>query len=158
MNTLIIYASKYGCTADCANKLKARLHGDTTVLDVKSVTTSMDLGKFDTVVIGGSVYVGKMAKPLRAFCENNLDTFLQKKVGIFLCCGLPDEANTVLTANLPSTLLKHAKTTKVFGSEARLDKMNFVDKMMIKAVTKGDFSTFKVSGERIDAFAKEIAS
>jgi hypothetical protein len=35
--------------------------------------------------------------------------------------------------------------------------MGFIDKMILKTVTKGDFSTFKVSSERIDEFAKEIA-
>jgi len=154
MKTLIIYATKYGCTADCAASLRAKLQSD--VLDVKNAMAQTDLSKYDTIIIGGSIYIGKMAKPLCAFCENNLDTLVQKRVGIFLCCALPDDADTVLSNNLPPALLKHATVTKVFGSEARLDKMSFFDKMMIKAVTKGDFSNFKVSSERLDEFVKEL--
>ena len=154
--TLIIYSSKYGCTADCAMNLKSRLQGDVTVLDVKNSTANTNYNDYDTVIIGGSVYVGKMAKPLRAFCEKNLNTLVKKRIGIFLCCALPKDSSKVLGDNIPSTLLKHAVTTKVFGCEARLEKMSFIDKTIIKAVTKGDFSSFKVSSERLDEFAKEI--
>ena len=157
MKTLIVYASKYGCTADCAERLKAKLEGDVTLLDIKKATSGMDLSKFDAVAIGGSVYVGKIAKPLRAFCESNLDVLIQKKVGIFLCCAQVDESDGFFAANFPASLLSHSRTTKVFGSEARLDKMGFADKMIIKAVTKGDFSGFKIFDEKIDEFASEIS-
>jgi len=158
MKTLIIYASKYGCTADCAINLKSRLNSDVTVLDIKNISKNTNCSDYDTIIIGSSVYVGKIAKPLRGFCENNKDTLMKKRIGIFLCCALPEDVIKVLNENFPSALLKHASTTKAFGSEARLDKMSFVDKMIIKAFTKGDFSKFKVSSERIDDFAKEITS
>jgi len=154
MKTLIVYASKYGCTADCAAKLKNLLTGDVTLADINKV--SPNVHEFDTVIIGGSVYIGKVSKKLKAFCENNLSELLKKQVGIFLCCALADQANEVLTSNFPPTLLTHSKATKTFGSEARLGKMSFLDKTIIKAVTKGDFSNFKISDESIEDFAKEI--
>jgi len=155
METLIIYASKYGCTADCAAYLKDKLNGNVTLVDINKAD-KLGLDKFDRVIIGGSVYIGKVAKKLRVFCEGNVDSLTQKAVGIFLCCALVDEADAVLAANFPVALLKNAKVVGFFGSEARMEKMGFFDRMLIKAVTKGDFSKFKISTERMDEFVVEI--
>ena len=158
MKTLIAYASKYGCTEDCAKSLSVKLSGDVTILNVKNDPKQIDLKQFDTVIIGGSVYVGRVSKNLRAFCESNLDALLKKNIGVFLCSALAEQFNDTLKNNFPILLLDNAKTTKLFGSEARLEKMNFMDKMMIKAITKGDYSSFKISNNSIDEFASEIAN
>ena len=157
MKTLIVYASKYGCTADCADYLKAKLPGEVALIDINKANDPIELEAFDTIIIGGSVYIGKVSKKLRAFCESNLDALCQKNVGIFLCCALAGQVDEVLAANFPAALLKHAKTIKTFGSKARLEKMSLPDKMIVKAVTKGDFSNFKVSEESMEAFVKEIS-
>lgn len=155
MKTLIFYASKYGCTADCAAYLQTKLE-NATLVDVEKAPAQMDLSGFDTIIIGGAVYVSKVSKKLRAFCESNIDTLLKKRVGIFLCCALPEQFNEVLTANFPAALLNSSVVTKTFGSEARLAMMKFFDKMIIKAVSKGDFSKFQISYESMDEFVREI--
>jgi len=154
MKTGIVYASKYGCTADCAAYLKDKLSSDVALVDINTATQPLSLDQFDTILIGGSVYVGKVAKKLRAFCTDNLEALLQKKIGLFLCCALLDQAEEVFTSNFPPELLKHAKSKEIFGSEARLDKMRFLDKKLLNAVTKGDYSKFKIAYENIHRFAE----
>ena len=156
MKTLIVYASKYGCAADCANYVKTKLSGDVTLVDINKISKQIELDVFDTIIIGGSVYIGKVSKKLSVFCEKNLEVLIKKRIGIFLCCALSEQENEFLTASFPSALLQNAVTTKIFGSEARLQKMTFLDKSIIKAVTKGDFSKFKVSTGNMDAFVQEI--
>jgi len=158
MKTLIVYASKYGCAADCAGYLRCKLPGDAVLSDINKVDKQIELKEYDAVVIGGSVYIGKVSKKLRAFCENNLDVLKKKRIGLFLCCAQTEQADKFFADNFLPELISVAKTAKAFGSEARLDKMTFFDKAIIKAVTKGDFSSFKVSFERIEEFAEEIAS
>ena len=157
MQTLVIYASRYGCAADCAGYLKTHLPGDVTLVDIETSTQEFDLERFDTVVIGGSVYIGKVSKKLRAFCEKSLNLLLTKKIGIFLCCAQTDQADAFLTSNFPAALLSHATTTKTFGSEVRLEKMRTMDRLLLKAVTKGDFSSFQISNENLEAFVREIS-
>jgi len=156
MRTLIVYASKYGCTADCASLLKEKLSGDITLVDISKAPMQLDINDYDTIIIGGSIYVGKVSKNLRAFCENNLDTLTKKRIGVFLCSALADQFNDNLKNNFPTSLLEIAKAKTLFGSEARLEKMNFLDKMIIKAVTKGDFSGFRISNNLIDEFVAEM--
>jgi len=155
MKALIVYATKYGCTADCAAYLQSKLPGGATLHDINSAA-QVELDGYDTIIIGAPVYVGKVAKKLRGFCESNLDVIVKKRVGVFLCCALAEQAGEALAGNFPKVLLDNAVITKVFGSEARLDKMSFIDKTMIKMVTKGDFSNFKISYDNIDEFVREI--
>ena len=152
MKTLIVYASKYGCTADCAAYLQTKLQGDVTLHDINKGT--IEPSGFDTIIIGGSVYLSKVAKNLRMFCEENLDVLLKKRVGIFLCCALVGEAGEFLAGNFPAALLGSAVVIKTFGSDARLGNMKFFDKLIIKAV--GDFSKFKISYDSMDDFVREI--
>jgi len=156
MKTLIVYTSKYGCTADCVSSLEQKLSGDITVVDITKTPFHDNVNDYDTIIVGGSVYVGRISKNLRAFCESNLDALLKKNVGVFLCSALTDQFNDTLKNNFPILFLDNAKVIKLFGSEARLETMNFMDKMIIKTVTKGDFSGFKVSENIIDEFATEI--
>ena len=156
MNTLIIYASKYGCTADCAVYLKTKTLGSATLIDINKSDEEISLNDYDTIIIGASVYIGKISKKLRTFCENNLEVLTKKKVGIFLCCALTEQIDEVLKANLPAAVPANAVTVKSFGSEARLEKMSFLDKLIIKAVSRGDYSKFKVLNDEMDIFLREM--
>lgn len=60
MKNLIVYATKHGTAKKCAEMLKTRLNGETVLANVKE--TPPDLEDFDTVVLGGSIYIGKMQK------------------------------------------------------------------------------------------------
>lgn len=157
MKTLIVYASKYGTTTDCATYLKDKLAGEVTLIDINGQTQPPNLKDFDTIVIGGSIYAGTLSKKLKTFCQTNLDTLLQKKIGLFLCCGLGEEVEDFFEKNFPTTLLEHGSVRSHFGSEARLEKMKFLDKTVLKAVTKGDFTTFNISYEKIENFAQALS-
>ena len=156
MRTLIIYASKYGCTADCATYLKDQLLSDVELVDINKTDKKIELATFDTILIGGSIYAGKLySKELRTFCQNHVEALCKKRIGLFLCCAQPDTDDLFLK-NFPSALLDHAEITKTFGSEARLETMKLLDKTILKAVTKGDFSSFKISHENIKKFAEKF--
>ena len=154
MKTLIVYASKYGCTEDCAKYLKDKISGGVTLVDINKSADLIELNNLDAVIIGGSVYVSKVSKKLRAFCESNLEILTKKKIGIFLCCALSEQAGETMKTNFPPALLKAAKAAMPFGSQARLEKMSFLDKTILKAVSKGDYSSFKISYESMDEFAR----
>jgi len=156
VRTLIIYTSKYGTTADCATALKDKLSGEVILADINKTTAPIEIDKFDTIIIGGSVYADNVSKKLRVFCQNNVNTLIKKKIGIFLCCALSDKADEYFISNFPSELLNAAKTKMSFGSEARLDKMSFLDKTILKAFTKGDYSNFKILDDRIEKFRSEM--
>ena len=85
MKTLIVYATKHGCTEKCANELKNNLTGEIELHNLKK-SVKTDLNDFWTIIIGGSIHVGQVQKNVKQFCLNNLDLLIEKKIGLFLCC------------------------------------------------------------------------
>ncbi|AVD35160.1 flavodoxin domain-containing protein [Clostridioides difficile] len=151
MNTIIIYSSKYGCTKDCANILKNKLSDNITIVDINN-NNKIELSKFDKIIIGSSIYAGSVSKKIRLLCNDNLELLNKKQVGIFLCCGFSEEADKYLKSNFPSSLLESANAIGIFGGEARLEEMKFLDKLIMKAVSKGNYDSFRISQDNIDNF------
>ncbi|MDY7775432.1 flavodoxin domain-containing protein [Clostridioides difficile] len=151
MNTIIIYSSKYGCTKDCANILKNKLSDNITIVDINN-NNKIELSKLDKIIIGSSIYAGSVSKKIRLLCNDNLELLNKKQVGIFLCCGFSEEADKYLKSNFPSSLLESANAIGIFGGEARLEEMKFLDKLIMKAVSKGNYDSFRISQDNIDNF------
>jgi len=59
MNILIAYATKYGCTEKCAAVLSEKLTGKVDLCNLKGGRAS-DLTQYEKVIIGGSIYMGKI--------------------------------------------------------------------------------------------------
>lgn len=94
---------------------------------------------------------------MRIFCRENADALSRKRVGIFLCCAFSEKVTEYTSKNFPLCLLEHAVVIKAFGADARNEKMKVIDKMIMKAATKGNNEALKISYERMDDFIKEIS-
>lgn len=129
MKTLILYATKYGYTEDCVVEMKRQLQGDTLTVNVLTETIS-SLHAFDNVIIGGPIYMGQLQKKLKAFCEKNMSTLLQKRIALFLCSGLPENFQQNLANAFPSELREKAIASECFGGELRVDRMKGPDKII----------------------------
>ena len=90
MKTLIIFATKYGSAEKCANILQEKLNGDVEVLNIKTDKIP-DISNFENIVIGGSIYIGKIQREIRDFCKQHLEALLTKKTGLFICAGEPPD-------------------------------------------------------------------
>ncbi len=138
MKTLIVYATKYGATQDCAKQLQEMMAGETVLHNLKD-GVAVSLQEYDGVVVGGSIYAGAIRKEVKQFCDTHKDMLLQKRLGLFVSCSTPTPKGDgyLATAYAPE-LVSHAATKGAFGGELRLAKMNFLEKMLIKAITKKD--------------------
>lgn len=129
MKTLIIYATTYGYAKECADKVKELIQGGVTVFDIKNGQVP-SLDDFDTVVLGGSIYMGQIHKKIKAYCVANLNQLLQKRVALYICCGLPENFEETIKNCFPKELLEHAIAKECFGGELRIEKMNLAHKMI----------------------------
>lgn len=156
MNTLIAYTTKYGCTEKCAEMLSKKLSGTVELYNIKG-GKELDLTKYDNVVIGASAYIGKIQKEAVDFCSKNLDVLKSKKVGLFMC-GMQekDVIQTELNSSYPQELLSHASAKEWFGGEFILKRMNFMDRLIVKKVSKIDKDTSNIQEENIDKFAQQM--
>lgn len=150
MNTLIVYATKYGSTQKCAAILAEKLAGKVDLIDLKKDKLN-DLSSYDQIVIGGSIYMGKIRKEVKNFCTQNMHILNEKKIGLFICC-MQDEA-AQLNSAFPEELLKKAVAKENFGGELIIEKMGPLDKFITKAVAKTEKDRSRILIENIDRFA-----
>lgn len=166
MDTLIVYASKHGTAERCASILSRKLTGKVDLYKLKSRTVP-DLAQYNKIVIGGSIYAGRIQKEVREFCSSNLNILKSKNLGLFICCAFKNNAEAQLNSSFPQELLNSAATKECFGGEMRFSDMNFAEKLLTKMVSKEiaksdpnlaavdmkkDMSM--ISEEAIDKFAK----
>lgn len=156
MKTLIVYSTRHGCTEKCATKMQQHLNGETKLVNLKN-SKVIHLDDYNTIIIGGSIHAGQIQKRVKKFCEQHLDTLKKKKVGLFICCMEEGEtAQKELHDAFPDELIAHATATGIFGGEFNFEKMNFIERAIVKKVANVDKSVSKIDEESIARFAQKI--
>lgn len=135
MKTLIIYASQHGTTEQCAIKLSEKLEGNVEICNIKK-EGNVDITQYDKVIIGGSIYGGKIQKEIVEFCSQNISTLKEKKIGLFICCMSKHGSEKQIKLSFPEELLTHAIAKQSFGGEFKFNKMSFLERTIAKIVSK----------------------
>ncbi|WML42880.1 flavodoxin domain-containing protein [Neobacillus sp. PS3-40] len=159
MKTVILYATKYGSVEHAVEILESKLVGKVQHLNImkEDVPTLID---YDQVIIGGSIYVGKIQRKLSKFVTKNLPLLLTKRIGLFICAGekLQEVREKELVDAFPNDLFNHAICKDIFGYEIHYEKLNFLEKKMVGAVLGLKEGCSELSEEKITDFAKIMSS
>ncbi|MDP4184230.1 MAG: flavodoxin domain-containing protein [Bacteroidota bacterium] len=156
MRTAIIYISKHGTTEKVAKLIaEKQKHKDITLLDLRSITKPL-IESYDRVIIGGSIHAGMIQKRIKSFCEDNLDLLLKKEIGLFICCMMKEKQNEQFENAFPQKLRDHCKVKGCFGGEFVFEKMNFLEKLIVKKVAQTDISISQIDYEAINLFVDEF--
>ena len=157
MKTMIIYMSNHGYTESVSRELARKLNGEVSLCNLKEVKNP-DFESFDRVIIGGSIYAGQIQKKLRRFCEDNLEKFSHKEVGLFICCMYEgEEAFRQLNDAFPEKLHQYSKAEAILGGQFNFEKMNFLEKVIVEKVIKVDrIDTNQTDYQGIEKFAKRM--
>jgi len=130
MNGIIIYQGKYGATQQYAQWLSDSLH--LSFIEAGAVTSAM-LANHDLIILGSSVYVGKLV--IAKWMKRNLDTLARKKILLFIVCGTPAgdkrEQQKIIDNNLDPAIRNIAD---VFFMPGRciVSKLSWIDQLRIK--------------------------
>lgn len=156
MKTIIIYGSTYGYAKDCAINLSKQLNGDVLLINI-STDTIPPIDEFNNIVIGGAIYMGQISKKIKAYCVSNVELLMKKRVGLFLCSGLPQNYEINIKNAFSEELLKQAISIESFGGELRVEKMKFTHKILVgimkKAAVKEEKALAKQMPENIAKMA-----
>lgn len=155
MKTLIIYESKHGCTEKCSMILKDKLQGEVTTINISNQDIP-NIEFFHNIIIGGSIYIGKIQSKIRNFCFENINILKNKKVGFFICCMNRDNEEMQLNSSFPEELLTHASAIGYFGGEFIFKSLNVLEGFIVKKVAKTNKDISTISEENISKFAKLI--
>lgn len=156
MKTAIFYASSHGTTAKTADLIAQKLtNSQTQVFNLKKLK-SADLSNFDTVIIGGSIHAGNIQNVVKKFCEKNMVELLGKRIALYLCCMNEPEQNSQFENAFPELLRNKAISKKVIGGEFLFDKMNFLEKAIVRKVSKINDTVSKLNYAKIQELINEI--
>jgi menaquinone-dependent protoporphyrinogen oxidase len=110
------------------------------------------------VILGSSIYAGQASRKMKAFCKANESVLLQKKTGLFVCGMHPDteQQEKELKDAYPETLQKKAQATGFLWGEFMFEQMNFVERLIIKKISKVDHSISKIDWEAVDGFVEKL--
>lgn len=158
MQGIIIYATKYGCTEKAVKLLQSKIPGGIKTVNVAR-EKAPDLSSFDTVILGGPIYAGKMHGALSAYMRRNREALKGKRLALFVCAGEQDPAlgEKQLAAAFPEELHNRAVAREAFGGELYWDKLDPMTKLILRVVKGIKEGYSRLSEAKIDRLAREVS-
>lgn len=159
---LVAYGTKYGATAEIAGKIGQVLREAGLAAEVLRADSVNDLAQYNAVVLGSGVYIGRWRKEAVQFLKTNERALAELPVWLFSSgpTGEGDPVELVQGWTFPSSLQPIAdrigpRDVVVFHGATNEEKMNFIEKWMLKNVGSpgGDFRDW----EAIAGWARGIA-
>lgn len=155
MKTLIAYITNHGCAEKVAKKIASYLNCTPDLVNIRKKRVNPE--KYDTVIIGGSIHAGKIQKKLTKFMDRYSDKLLKKDIALYICCmETGDQAQKQLIDAFPEKLRQKAIVYDALGGEFDFDKMNFLEKAIIKKVANVSENVSKIDEDKIRTFTEKI--
>ena len=152
-NTLILFMSGSGTAEKAAAYLAEKLGGNSDLVNLRKQRPPA-LASYRRVIIGGSIRAGKIQKQLRSWVEKRSSELKTMELGLFLCCMEEGEnAEKQFNEAYPEELRQAARATGLFGGAFDFDRLNFLEKGIIKKVAGVSEPVSKIDYEAIDKFA-----
>lgn len=159
---LVAYATKYGATAEIAEKIGEVLRRAGLQVDVLEVKQADDLASYQAVVLGSAVYVGQWRKEAAAFLQFKEKKLAEKPTWLFSSgpTGEGDPVELMKGFKFPADLQPVAdriqpRDIAFFHGELDNKKLSFGEKVLVKGIKAplGDFRDWQA----ITAWATSIA-
>lgn len=130
MNSIVIYSSKYGATKQYADWIGKALH--IPAIDAED-TGSREIIQNDTILIGSSVYIGRLR--IRKWLKSNLALLKNKRIIFFVVCGTPVEEkekwSEYIRQSVPEILTQNC-SIHILPGRMWFAKLNGWDKFLLR--------------------------
>lgn len=145
---LVVYGTKYGATAEIAEKIGGTLQAAGIYADIVNAKDTIVLDHYTAVVLGSAVYIGSWRKDAVHFLEKNIERLSEIPVWLFSSgpAGEGDPVELLGGWHYPEKLKPEIEKVQpreivVFHGNVDVEKMNFLEKFMISNVKSptGDF-------------------
>ena len=164
MRTIIFYASKHGTTAAVAKEIAELITLDekVEVFDIKDFNSEFipDFKAVSRFVVGVPMYAGKPLKSMRKFCEAYTFKLESRLLYLFVCGSeiSPEKQQAELEAAFSERLRKVAKSVVFLGGAFHWNKMNFMERFIIKRITGRTGDMDMIRHKAVKKFAQEISN
>jgi menaquinone-dependent protoporphyrinogen IX oxidase len=130
MKGVIIFKGKYGATWQYADWLASALNVPAMKIDR---VTGENLSKYDFLVIGSSVYIGKLL--IKDWLKQNLPSIQNKKIFLFIVCGTPPgekgKLNKIAEDNIPVEIRNKSAVYFLHGQMIKKN-LTWSDRFMLR--------------------------
>jgi len=163
---LVAYATKYGATAEIAERIGQVLCQEGLQADVLPADRVADLNTYGAVVLGSAVYIGQWRKEAARFLKENETLLATRPVWLFSSgpTGEGDPQELTQGWQFPGKLQPIAdhiapRDIALFHGASDVDKLSFLEKWMLKNVKApvGDFRDWQAITTWAGAIAQELA-
>lgn len=151
MKALVAFGTKYGSTADVAEKIAFVLRregADVKVLDLRT-KVQVNVKDFDLLVIGSGIIAGSWTPEAISFLEESRDALIGKSVALFACCGdvvlkgsPPEECKKKYLAEIASKMYIDPVALGLFGGVLDFERYGF----LVKAILHGAKKSIETKG------------
>ncbi|MFW6293734.1 MAG: flavodoxin domain-containing protein [Spirochaetota bacterium] len=162
MRLSILYSSRYGSTQLAAEAI-ARGCEDRDIapsdIELRDVREDSGMPAGEIVVIGAPIYGGTIPKAVSRFVEANLDSLLDRRVGIYLSCLYDGErAEKQLADNFPARLIAHSFGQYYVGGRVELTQLRWLDRVIMKRVGGIDHDVDKTNPAEIRRLIDDVSA
>jgi menaquinone-dependent protoporphyrinogen oxidase len=160
---LVVYATKYGATAEIAGEIGQVLHQAGLRTDVLPAKDVSDLSPYKAIVLGSAVYIGRWRKEAVKFLQANEKMLAEREVWLFSSgpTGQGDPVELLKGWRFPERQQPVAdriqpRDIAVFHGFVNINKLNSIEKWILRNVKAytGDFRDW----DTITSWAKAIAN
>jgi len=156
MKTLILYASTHGTSRKVAGMIAEKISNSESMVHDLKTGNLPNLDDFDKIILGGSIHAGQMQSAVKKFGSKYHDLLLKKPLGLFIV-GMeknPSNKKMEIENAFPETLRKHASMIQFAGGEFLFEKMNLLQRLIIKKISNIDQTVSSIDETAIAAFSE----
>ncbi len=163
VQVLVAYGSKYGATAEIAERIGQVLRAAGVQADVRPASEVKDLAPYGAFVVGSGIYAGQWVKGAASFLKRNAEALRGRPLWLFSSgpTGPGDPAELLQGWRLPEGLKPLAEGLQprdiaLFGGAMDAEKLSFIERLMIRMLKApvGDFRDW----DAIASWASSIAA
>lgn len=154
MKTVIIFTSKHGATEKVANQLSKNI-ANADVVNLKE-HKNINLSQYQNIILGSSIYAGKISNAMQKFIKTNTVELLQKKLALFISCMHDTEAEKQFNSAFPELLRSHSLSNQCVGGEFNFENMNFFEKFLVKKISGVSQTTTNFKLDKINHIVESI--
>ncbi len=162
MKTLIAYATRYGATRDCAEKIAALIGRDTDLIEIGKAAAA-DPGSYDRIIIGSPVYLSRVPKAVQRFASAHESILMCKKVALFLCCiqDMEEPLRQQFRSGFSDRLIDHAVMIRGLGGRIQYDRLRPTDQFLMRLIagkkrTQRSIDLDTITDQNIRSFANDF--
>jgi len=165
VRVLVAYATKYGATAEIAEKIGEVLREAGFPNDVLSADKVADLTPYQAVVLGSAVYIGQWRKEAAKFLEANEKALAERPVWLFSSgpTGEGDAVELMKGWSFPEAQQEVAdrigpRDIAIFHGAVDTQKLSLPERLILRGVKAptGDFRDWETITIWATAIAEEL--